>query len=1699
MRNRIVTAVKQRFSIRKLSIGAASVLLGTSLYFMGASAPVVHAATTGAPVVHAATTGAPVVHAATEKEKIDTNDPVVVAGDSTKNDADVNNAIDKYAQGKQEKLQGDHAPLIRPSDTQSVTVNTPGDRAYQVGKIRDKIDYDIKQANEQANKDKESIEKYKNDHPQTLSGQDSDFFKNQGLSVGDEKNSEINQISVDHKDITLSKGQSETIDGIDVIHTNIMTNKEQKDMKINSDNKVIIDLQHDQCKDKEITVTYDNLKNSYYLENIDDKINKIKISKIERTFSDIQPGKTIFTSDGKTPKGADGVYDECDGPQLIIYNDPSDGFFYNNITQVSVNDIYYDDKGSQINFDTKNDKNKAWIFVTSLNSNGNGGGNVEKVRAQLNNSPANAEKIKGSTVTNHNDGWWYSDKNNWFNKNPDWDNNDEDNRFGFVGTVAFQYQPGMTLQYWADDSQWGSHWASMQTQVVSSLDQRVIIYDHIKDGTENVTGNDDVNMTVHYVMDDGSKAPSDSKQTVNFTETGVKDKVTGKIAWTPADSQTLNDVPSPVLTGYTADIKTAKGKAVNFGDPDINVTVHYSANAQTAKITYIDDTTKKNLYSQAANGKFGQTITFETAPTDDIASYKKQGYVLVSNSFNNQTYAADNSNNVFYVHLKHKTENVTRNDTVTRTIHYLYDNGNTAQPDKTQTVSFNETGTKDYVTGETTWSNDNAQSVDSVNTPSIVGYTPDKSSIEKQSFKFGDQDVEVTVTYHANAQIAKITYIDDTTKKNLYSQAANGKFGQTITFETAPTDDIASYKKQGYVLVSNSFNNQTYAADNSNNVFYVHLKHKTENVTRNDTVTRTIHYLYDNGNTAQPDKTQTVSFNETGTKDYVTGETTWSNDNAQSVDSVNTPSIVGYTPDKSSIEKQSFKFGDQDVEVTVTYHANAQIAKITYIDDTTKNNLDSQAAIGKFGQAITFATAPAAEIENYKKKGYVFVSNNFDNQTYQAVDSNNVFEVHFKHGTTPVDPEHPGAGYSATDLEKTITRTINYLDGEGKSVALAHTDNCNFTARGTVDKVTGKLVSVDKQGNITGAGQLTWNAETHKFDSVDSPKVAGMHVTNVTPDNQKDGRNVKAVTVTKDSSDIVVNVYYAPNGTHQKNAKTVPSTQTVKIVDNQGKELRPSIVDSFTFSRTPDVTDAEGKTTKGQWNATEYTYRTVDAPVIPGYVAEKPSAGGKNVTIDNPNAVDQIIYHKIGKIVPVTPDGKPIPKAPQPEYPNDPQDPTNVKPDEPIPNVPGYTPVDPSPVTPKDPTKPTHVTYTKDPVAAAGSIDYIDDTTGSHIESASFAGNVGTKINYTTAGSIKKWEAKGYDLVSNNFKDGDEVFTKGENTFEVHFKHGTTTVTPDNPGDPNEPINPNDPDPKSPKYPEGTTKNDLTKDSTQTIIYHYSDGSKPDEKKTETHEDTFTRTKVVDKVTGEVITTTPWTGSHTFDSKDVPVVNGYHSDKKTVGGKTATVNDPDVTDTVTYTPNGKIIPVDPSGNPIPNVPNPTYPTDPNDPTKVVPNEPVPDVPGRTPEVSTVTPEDPSQDTPVVYNPIPNVPGPSVGPSDNTPTPVTPTPGKTTEEKKPDENKDDKDVDEPDDDEDVVPTPRHHKKHNGGESSTTRPRPKGYTPAPRGSSYLDANGKVHYKLPQTGESDSEEMAAVLGGAAATIGLIGLAGAKKRRHE
>ena len=859
MRNRIVTAVKQRFSIRKLSIGAASVLLGTSLYFMGGSATIVHAGTnvSGTETSKAAPASAGVRQKAPTNDKIARNELDSIAGNNHNNDTAVNDAIDKYAQVKQKEV-GDNA-LIRPSDKEPTTIaNTAKDRVDKVNSIADKLDQDVTDANQEA----EEIKSYISAHPNTVSGEGAEYFADQGLSVDDEKDSVIKQITVDQNKITFPKDQSKNIskniDGIDITRTNIMTPKETKTMKVNSNNKVIVDFHNNQCLGKEITVTYNNLNNSYYLENINKETNRIKISRIDRTFS-IQEvdNPTLFTPNGKDVYKNDDIYDKCDGPQLIIYNDPSDGFFYNNITQISVKDIFYDDNGSQIKFD-KNDKNKAWIFVTSLNSNGGGNwGNIEKVRAQdqdPNNSSANGVKIAGSTVTNQN-GWWYSIKNNWFNKNPDWDNRDEANRFGFVGTVAFQYHPGMTLQYRADDSYWGSHWACMQTQVVSSLNTPVIIYDHIKDGIVTVdtkhpqTPNtpidpDDpqspkypkdindtehvVNRTIDYKYSNGKQAQDTVDDHLTFERTVVIDKVTGDVlsdTWTP--SQDFNDVKTPVIQGYTPDKTVVSDKSIGHDHQDIIEHVVYNADKQTAHVIYIDKTTGNTLETTDLIGVSDQDSEYNTK--DTIGKYESKHYVLTGDETNGKNVIFDHddkADQTYYVYFVHGTQNVSRQDDVTETVDYKFENGETAQPTVTQTKHFSEDGVKDLVTNGITWTPAKPQKFDDVTTPVISGYTPDNDKVAGSTVNFGDNDIVETATYHNNAQTAKISYIDDVTKNTLASDSQNGKFDHEITFEHDPAEVINGLKEKGYKLVSNDFKDGTkYKADDKQNEFIVHLTH----------------------------------------------------------------------------------------------------------------------------------------------------------------------------------------------------------------------------------------------------------------------------------------------------------------------------------------------------------------------------------------------------------------------------------------------------------------------------------------------------------------------------------------------------------------------------------------------------------------------------------------------------------------------------------------------------------------------------------------------------------------------------------------------------------------------------------------------------------------------------------------------------------
>ncbi len=697
-----------------------------------------------------------------------------------------------------------------------------------------------------------------------------------------------------------------------------------------------------------------------------------------------------------------------------------------------------------------------------------------------------------------------------------------------------------------------------------------------------------------------------------------------------------------------------------------------------------------------------------------------------------------------------------------------------------------------------------------------------------------------------------------------------------------------------------------------------------------------------------------------------------------------TPNVPGWTTDVPNVTPE-VPTKDTNVPYTKpTPTPEDQTVTVKYIDDTTgegHTDLSSydKSITAKPGEALNYTTQGSiAELEN---KGYKLVSDNFNVTTMPQ--NGGSYEVHFIHNTTTITPDKPGnpgepinpndpdgpkwpSGTDAKSLTKQGSQTVHYVYADGTKAADDNVQNTNFDHTLVFDNVTGK--QIEDKG---------WTPASHKFNDVTSPTIDGYHA---------DKTVVDGATVTVDNPTSETTVTYAKNGQETRDQQTVKASQTVKYVDEQGNELNPSKTQNFTYNYTGDTYDKEtgDLISRGTWNQDSNDFTAENVPVIDGYVAVsgytnndgKYTAGGFTTTHgasdEQRNRVFTVVYKKVGKIIPVGPDGKtPIPDAPTPSYTNDPTDPTKVTPNEPVPTIPGYTPSTPT-VTPGVPTEDTPVPYT--PVTPAKDqqalVNYVDADENNKVitTSGDLSGKAGERIDYSTAATIQDLENKGYVLVNDGFPAG-ATYDNDDGTVQTYtvvLRHGTQPVTPTDPGKPGEPINPNDPD--GPKWPDGTDENSLKKTGTQTVHYVYADGTKAKDDDVQSFD--FTKTGVVDKVTGKLISETGWNvSSHTFDRVDSPVIEGYHADKRVAGGETVTPDDLNKEVTVTYTPNGKIIPVDPSGKPIPNVPTPQYPTDPTDPTKVTPDEPVPEIPGYTPSVPTVTPTDPGKDTPVPYTPV----------------------------------------------------------------------------------------------------------------------------------
>ena len=636
-----------------------------------------------------------------------------------------------------------------------------------------------------------------------------------------------------------------------------------------------------------------------------------------------------------------------------------------------------------------------------------------------------------------------------------------------------------------------------QTLTFDRDDQATQTYDVVlSHQTEMARRTREVHETVDYVYADGSQAAkSFTAQPLVFSQTGVHDLVTNTTDWNGnwSKPQVFVAVKSPKIIGFTANKPEVKAVEINHQSSDVHELVIYAANAQTAQIKYIDDVTGKALETDGANGHFNESIVFSHNVNDQINKFKQAHYKLVSNNFDGQKYQADNAKNVYEVHLTHENQNVHASDLVTETVKFQYADGSQAQPVKTQTVNFGRDGIKDLVTGTTAWMPVDSQMITAVEVPKIDGYTADIDQVPAVKVDFGDDDITKVVTYIANDQNAGIKIIDDTTGKVLNTQSAAGKFGTEIQFKQNPDQQVVDLQTQHYELVSDNFKHQKYQSDNAQNQFEIHVQHQMTDAQRTDDVTETVHYQDNHGNTLHPSTMQTKTFTEHGITDQVTGKTAWTPAKSQTMDAVSAPEITGYTPNKSSVPATTVNFGDKDINEVIVYTPVSETANIKYIDDTTGKMLLSDQTTGDFGSQIKFDHDPVAQINQYEGQGYKLVSNSYGKTAHQfsATSGENNFEVHFKHGTTPV-----------IDTDK-VTETIHYLGPDGNKLAPDNTQTITFTRHGIKDQVT---------------GQIDWNSvEPQEFNAVKSPVINGY---------QADIAVVEGRQVLFGDQDVVVNVHY---------------------------------------------------------------------------------------------------------------------------------------------------------------------------------------------------------------------------------------------------------------------------------------------------------------------------------------------------------------------------------------------------------------------------------------------------------------------------------------------------------------------------------------------------------------------------------------------
>ncbi|MGH1748090.1 mucin-binding protein [Enterococcus entomosocium] len=926
---------------------------------------------------------------------------------------------------------------------------------------------------------------------------------------------------------------------------------------------------------------------------------------------------------------------------------------------------------------------------------------------------------------------------------------------------------------------------------------------------------------IHYLHEDGTEAAPDKVDTVEFTREVRTNLATGEETfgeWQARDDDTIFDlVKSPEIVNYYADRE--------FIDEVIDV----------------------------------------KADSEDIEEFVMYSPKIVES---------------------------TETKEVKRMIHYVYEDGKEASPDKVDTVIFTRTVTTNEATGKNTYGEWQAQdddtTFDEVLSPEIDKYNADQKMVDKViDLTAESEDFEITVTYLPNMiestetkEVKRmIHYVYEDGKEASPDSVDTVTFTRTVTTNEATGDktfgewqakdddtkfdEVKSPEIKNYHADKTSIEEVTglTAEDKDREVTVTYSPNMTES-TETKEVKQTIHYVYEDGKEAAPDKVDTVTFTRIVTTNEATGDKIYGEWQAQDddtmFDEVLSPEIDKYNADQKTVDKVTGLTAEsEDREVTVTYSPNMIESTETKEVKQTVHYVyeDGKEAAPDKVDTVTFTrTVTANEATGDKTYGEWQAQD--DDTTFDEVKSPEIKNYHADKATVE---EVTGLTEKSENREVTITyspnmtettetkevkQTIHYMYEDGKEAAPDKVDTVTFTRTVTANEATG-----DKT-----YGEWQAKGDDTTFDEVKSPEIKNYHA---------DKTSIEKVTgLTAKDKDREVTVTYSPNITESTETKEVK--QTIHYVYEDGKEAVPDKVDTVTFTRTVTTNEATGDKTYGEWQAKDddTTFDEVKSPMIKNYTVDKETIEAvTGVAVDNQDIEVTVTY---------------VPKM--------------------------------ETATETEEVKQTiHYVYEDGSKAAD---DHTDKVTFTRV----IAKNLATGV--VTYG---EWKAK----------DNDTTFAEISSPMIEY-------CTPDN--ELIEAITNIQPDAKDTEltviYKANTETKEESKEVSRTIHYVYEDGSQAAESYTETL--TYTRTETTNLLTGEVAYS-DWTatnGDTTFDEVKSKQIEGYTADLTTVKEQTGmTAEDEDTELTVTYIKNAtdEANPTD-SSKESSNTPNDQTKTDDNTPS-----------------------------------------------------------------------------------------------------------------------------------------------------------------------